>query len=586
MRDIPTGNRDHAESREQPLADETEGRISTVQYRAVVVDLEAGTAIEAALASEERLRLLSDNLPDSALYQITRDPDGRLRLIYVSAGIEPLTGILPADALRDADLVLRQFLPEHRSRIAAAAEKSAHDLSDFDLEAPIRRVDGEVRWMRIKSRPRRSPDGSVTWDGIQSDVTETRRIKAELHLTSERFEAALRGASVEIANRQRTEEALKEANQRKDEFLAMLAHELRNPLAPIRNAALLLRRGPSGDPGLEDAHDTLERQLDHLVRLVDDLVDVSRVSRGTITLKAAPLDLADVVRHAVSTSRALASARRQTLTVSLPPEPVHVEGDATRLSQVAHNLLSNAVKYTDPGGRIHVTLERAGAVAAPEAVLRVRDSGVGLDAAALGSVFDVFFQAGRDLDRSQGGMGVGLSLVKSLVELHGGSVEAHSRGPGHGSEFVVRLPSLPEAPPPSRPQPPTAPREAARSLRILVVDDNVDAAETLAMLLELEGHEAQIAYDGREAVDVALAERPDVVLLDIGLPRMNGYEACKAMRAGGLTNTLIVATTGYGQEEDRRRSREAGFDSHQVKPVLLSTIQLLLSQQVAAGRIA
>jgi PAS domain S-box-containing protein len=679
MYDIQAEDRAEEEHAEQLRRDEAEGRISTVQCRAVAVALDAGTAEEAARESDERLRLLSDNLPDSALYQFTRDPDGAPRLLYVSAGIERLTGVRSDDALRDASLVLGRILPEHQARLAAAEAKSARELSDFDLEVPIRRVDGELRWMRIKSRPRRAPDGRVTWDGVQTDVTERKRIEEQLRLTNARFEAALQassvmvfnqdrdlrytwshnsargedayeilgkrdadlyprdtdvarieaikravletgvgqrhelcllhegvpryydttvqpqrdadgvivgvtGAAVDMTERRRVEEALKDVSQRKDAFLAMLAHELRNPLAPIRNAAQLLRLQGPNDPALERAHRTIDRQLNHLVRLVDDLLDVSRVSRGRITLRTGPLDLNEVVRETVEMSRALLDTRDHVLTVTVPPEPVYVEGDLTRLTQVANNLLDNAMKFTSKGGRIDLMVERQGTGEGAEAVLRVSDSGIGLDPATRNSVFDLFYQVERDLDRSEGGIGVGLALVKSLVELHGGRVEAHSQGPGQGSEFVVRLPALPEAPPAPLPEPPPAPMKASLRLRVLVVDDNVDAAETMAMLLDLDGHETLVAHDGREAVAIALAERPDVVLLDIGLPGLNGYEACKAMREAGLTDTLIIATTGYGQDDDRRQSREAGFDSHQLKPLSLPKIQELVHRHVTARK--
>ena len=556
MYDSQADDRAEADDADLLPGEAAEERISAVQCRSADVDLGVSTADEAARASEERLRLLGDNLPDSALYQFTRDEGGAPRLLYVSAGIERLTGIRLEDALRDASLLLQQIAQEHRSRLIEAEATSARDLSDVDLEVPIRRVDGELRWMRMTSRPRRTADGHVIWDGVQTDVT----------------------------GRRCAEDALKLANQRKSEFLAMLAHELRNPLAPIRNAAQLLRRLWPGEAGAEAAHATIDRQLNHLVRLVDDLVDVSRVSRGRITLQTGLLDLSEVVRQTVETTRALVDTRGQLLTVTLPSEPVHVAGDFTRLSQVAHNLLSNAVKYTDAGGRIALTVEQPREGELPEAVLRVRDSGIGLDPAAIGSVFDLFFQVDRELDRSEGGMGIGLSLAKSLVELHGGHVEAHSQGLGHGSEFVVRLPALPlpDARPALRSEPPAAPASPPRGLRVLVVDDNFDAAETMAMLLELEGHEVRIAHDGQEALTIALAERPDVVLLDIGLPKLNGYEACRAMREGGLTGALIIATTGYGQEEDRRLSRQAGFDSHQLKPLRLSMIHELLGRHAAA----
>jgi PAS domain S-box-containing protein len=378
----------------------------------------------------------------------------------------------------------------------------------------------------------------------------------------------------DITARKHAEEALKEADHRKDEFLAMLAHELRNPLAPIRNAVEILRQTAPREPTLDHARDTIERQVNHVVRLVDDLLDLSRVSRGLIQLQKSPLDLAAVVRQATEMNRALMEARGHALVVTLPPEPVRVDGDFTRLVQVVSNLLTNAAKYTDQGGQIWLTVEAPDA--SDDAVLRVRDTGRGIDPAALKGVFNLFYQVERNLDRADGGLGIGLSLVKRLVEMHGGRVEAHSAGRGQGSEFVVNLPRLideaaaPDAPPPSSPS-------AARPLRVLVVDDNHDAADTLALLLTLEGHEVLTAYDGPEAVEVALAQRPAVVFLDIGLPAIDGYEACRQMREGGLSDAFIVALTGYGQDEDRRRSQEAGFDAHRTKPVELAAIQELLA---------
>ena len=270
--------------------------------------------------------------------------------------------------------------------------------------------------------------------------------------------------------------------------------------------------------------------------------------------------------------------------MSSPPEPVPVDGDATRLAQVVSNLLNNAAKYTDEGGRIDLAVERAGEGDGAEAVLRVRDSGRGIDPAALANLFELFYQVDRNLDRSEGGLGIGLSLVKSLVEMHGGRVEAHSEGRGKGSEFVVRLPRLPDEPTASRPDAPPDVAGAEPRKRILIVDDNLDSAESMAMLLELEGHEVRMAHDGQEAVEIALRERPMVVLLDIGLPRMDGYQACRAMREGGLTDALLVAMTGYGQEEDRRQSQEAGFDAHLVKPVDLAAIRDILARRATGNR--
>jgi CheY-like chemotaxis protein/two-component sensor histidine kinase len=295
-----------------------------------------------------------------------------------------------------------------------------------------------------------------------------------------------------------------------------------------------------------------------------------------------PLDLAAVVRQAVETSRPLLDARHHHLTTVLPPEPVRVEGDFVRLAQAVANLLNNAAKYTDDRGEISVTVERAdrGSETPGEALVRVRDNGRGIDPSALSSLFDLFYQVDRNLDRSEGGLGIGLALVRSLAEMHGGKVEAHSAGRGRGSEFTLRLPLLREVPP-AIPVAPAAPSPAARPTRILVVDDNRDSAESMAAVLRLEGHEVWTAHDGKKALEVTLRERPAVVLLDLGLPGLNGYQACRAMREAGLTDTLLIAMTGYGQEEHRRLSQEACFDGYLVKPVDLAALQHLLAKRTA-----
>jgi PAS domain S-box-containing protein len=365
--------------------------------------------------------------------------------------------------------------------------------------------------------------------------------------------------------RARAEEALRDASRRKDEFLAMLAHELRNPLAPILNAAEALKLSGPSDAGQNWAREIIERQARHLARLVDDLLDVSRITRGKVTLVREPLDLATVVERAVETSRPLIDARKHRLSVTLPAESARVEGDLTRLVQVVGNLLNNAAKYTDEGGAIRLDVERAG----NETLIRVGDNGMGMPADLLPRVFDLFTQSDRSLDRSQSGLGIGLTLVRSLVEMHGGSVEARSEGVGRGSEFIVRLPTLaPVAAPTAKGAEVAADRAGPRGLRILVVEDNADAAESMALLLRLRGHEAMIAHDGPSALAAAHSFAPQAVLCDIGLPGMNGYEVAARMRqTPGLERALLIALTGYGQEEARSRSKEAGFDHHLVKPV-------------------
>jgi signal transduction histidine kinase/CheY-like chemotaxis protein len=367
---------------------------------------------------------------------------------------------------------------------------------------------------------------------------------------------------------------VQDAAQRKDEFLAMLAHELRNPLAPILNAMQVIQIRGTDDPALQRAGDVVQRQGRHMARLLDDLLDVSRITHGKIELRKEPVDLAAVVENALQTSRPFIEAGQHEVSICLPPEPLRVEADPTRLEQVITNLLNNAAKYTESGGCIWVTAQREG----DDAVVRVRDTGVGISPALLPHVFDLFTQASRPLDRPQGGLGIGLTLVRRLVELHGGSVEADSAGPGRGSEFVVHLPASPEA----RLERPETARRAApvgeRPRRVLLVEDNLDAAQTLAELLESWGHEVRVALDGAAALEAARDASPEVVLLDIGLPGMDGYEVARRLREqAGRAGLLLVAVTGYGQAEDRRCAREAGFDQHLTKPVDLAELEQLLA---------
>jgi PAS domain S-box-containing protein len=387
------------------------------------------------------------------------------------------------------------------------------------------------------------------------------------------------GIGLDVTERKRAEEALREVNQRKDEFLAMLAHELRNPLAPIRNAAQILRVYGKSNDQLDWARSVIERQARHLTRLVDDLLDVSRIVRGQIALERTNLDVNDIVQSAVETSLPLVRERGHRLKVTTPALPIHVEGDLTRLAQVIANLLNNAAKYTNEGGEIHVTAAQEG----NRAVVRVRDSGVGIPQALLPHVFDLFTQGERTLDRSQGGLGIGLTLVKRIVDLHGGEVEAASAGPGQGSTFTVRLPAIELSEGLAAVEPHAAEAAQPGHLRILVVDDNVDAAESIAMLLSLDGHEVRSVHDAHGALEAASAFRPDVVLLDIGLPGMDGYEVARRLRSKNEVQGMrLVAVTGYGQQEDRDRTRDAGFDQHLVKPVEPDALNAVLGSVQAA----
>lgn len=405
---------------------------------------------------------------------------------------------------------------------------------------------------------------------LQKEIRGRRHAEALLKKTNEALETRVRERTAE----------LEAAGRAKDQFLAALAHELRNPLAPMLNVAEVLRgRGLDDKAHAQWGLDILDRQVRHLTRLVDDLLDVARISRGAIELRREPLALEKLVREAVETSRPAIEAKQHELSIALPAEPLWVEADAVRLSQVLVNLLNNAAKYSDPKSHIGLAVTHEG----EEAIIRVRDTGMGIPGEILPRVFDLFAQGDMSLDRSQGGLGIGLSLVKRLVELHGGHVAAASAGPGQGSEFTVRLPRL-AAPPLASEPPKTTTKLTGR--RFLVVDDNADGAEGLALTLQMAGHEAQVAYDGPSALILAGQTPPDVVVLDIGLPGLDGYEVARRLRSElGLTQARLIALTGYGQEKDRQCSREAGFDHHLVKPVSGREILELLATPVAHEKV-
>jgi signal transduction histidine kinase len=363
----------------------------------------------------------------------------------------------------------------------------------------------------------------------------------------------------------RSEEALRDAAMRKDEFLAMLGHELRNPLAPIQNALQVMHKSRASDSVVTRAHEIIDRQVDRLTRLVDDLLDVSRIVSGKISLQEAMLMIANVINHAVEGCRPFIEARNQDLVLRVPGEPLWIKGDLVRLDQVISNLLNNAAKYSDVGTRIELDV-----LASEQWVtVRVKDNGTGITSDFLPHVFDLFAQANHSPGRIQGGLGIGLTLVKRLVEMHGGRVEVHSEGPGRGSEFLVHLPRQRKpAQAELRIVPPKQPNGSEEPVRVMVVDDNHDAAESLAYLLSLEGHTVDVAYDGVTALSEAAKFHPQVVVLDIGMPGMDGYQVARALRAGESTRSMtIIALTGYGQPDDRERARAAGFDDHLTKPI-------------------
>ena len=387
----------------------------------------------------------------------------------------------------------------------------------------------------------------------------------------------------DITDHQLSVQRLEDADHQKDDFLAMLAHELRNPLAAISNAIEVWGRANVAPETQQRARTVARRQLDREIRLVDDLLDVSRITRGIIKLDFRPVNFAETVQHSVAAMRAEIDARQHNVTVVLPPQVLAVEGDAIRLEQIVTNLLGNAVKYTPPNGRIEITLVRDG----EQAVLTVVDNGVGMSAEFLPTIFTPFVQAERSLARTAAGLGLGLALVQKLVGLHNGTVDASSAGPGQGSSFVVRLPAPARmtAPEPSTTEPGfDAPGISAQ--KILVVDDNTDAAESTAMVLKLEGHEVKVASNGPAALQYATDFRPDVILLDIGLPEMDGYEIARRLRAiASFTQTLLIAVSGYAGDEHRERARQAGFDHYLVKPAGVASLNQLIASFRSAGQI-
>jgi signal transduction histidine kinase len=427
---------------------------------------------------------------------------------------------------------------------------------------------------------RKSRECNRTNQTLQTEVTARRRAEEQMRQLNDELELRVAERTETLLNRERAlqslADALKKADRRKDEFLATLAHELRNPLAPLLSGLHLLTL--SRDPAIVvDTIGMMNRQLSHLVRLIDDLLNASRITTDKLTLRKERVSLQAIIATAVEASRPVIDSARHILTTNLPEDTIWLEADPTRVSQVVSNLLTNAAKYTPDGGSINLTAVRE----AGEAIVRVTDTGLGIPSEMLCDVFDMFTQVNRTLERSQGGLGIGLAIVKRLVDLHGGTITAESPGHGAGSTFTVRLPVLDVGDQGNGYQTThesTPAQSAISGRRVLVVDDNVDAAESLAKVLQICGHEIRIAHSGQEALNVASPFKPEVVLLDIGLPMMNGYEVARRLRSEpGLKGALLVALTGWGNEDNKRKSQEAGFDFHLTKPVDGMTIQTILA---------
>jgi PAS domain S-box-containing protein len=488
--------------------------------------------------AEERLRLFMENVKEYAIFML--DPAGRV--VDWNLGAEHVLGY--GDEILGQPFAIffppddtREGVPECELKKAAESGQSSDDRWHV-------RKNGSYFWAYGITTAMRDQQGTLKgFVKVLRDSTDRKR-----------FEEQLREKN----------RALEEADRLKDEFLAMLAHELRNPLAPIFNALAVLQHASAATPVAEHALSIIDRQARSLARLVDDLLDVSRVTVGKIELRRSVVDFRDSISQAIDVCRPALEARRQRLTVSLTSEPLWIDADATRIEQVVANLLNNAMKYTNDGGLIQVMASADG----DQAVLTVQDSGIGIPADFLSHVFELFAQGDRALGRPQGGLGVGLTLVRKLVDLHGGTVLAKSEGVGEGSEFVVRLPRHTQRRRELHEADSAAPRRAYTPLRIVVVDDNMDAAESVAMMLSMSGHDVQTAYSAADALDKALAQTPSVMFLDIGMPGMDGYELAERLRrTAGLESTILVATTGYGQEEAKQRGMRAGFTHYLVKPI-------------------
>jgi PAS domain S-box-containing protein len=506
-------------------------------------------AEEARREIESRYTSLVQNIKDHSIFMMDREGN----ITTWNAEAERIIGYAEAEILgRNFSII---FTPEDLKTDMFTQElRRAREDGRAEDERWHVRKDGSRFWAFGIVTPMHDAAGNLTgFSKILRDMTE--RKCAELQLEEQAV-------------------ALRKADRSKNEFLATVAHELRNPLAPIRNALQVMRLASDDGEAVERSRAVIERQVQQMVRLVDDLMDLSRMSGGKMELRRKWIELASVIRVALEAGRPLIEACGHELTVVLPPEPVHLDADPVRLAQVFLNLLNNAAKYTPQGGRIRLTVERAQG----DVVVRVRDTGVGIAAEMLPRIFELFTQVEGSLEQSQGGLGIGLSLVRTLVKMHGGAVEARSEGLGRGSEFLVRLPVV--AQPPQEQPGASGESEmvaAAPKRRILVVDDNRDSAISLGMMLSLMGNEIRTAHDGLEAVEKAAAFRPDVMLLDIGLPKLNGYDVCRHVREQPWGKGMfIVALTGWGQEEYKRRSSEAGFNRHLVKPVDPAALEKLL----------
>ncbi len=510
------------------------------------LDAEARRAEEALAeqrALKDQLAKVAASVP-GVICSYRLRPDGTACMPFTTPAAEDLYGIPREVLAADFGPLVANVHPDDLQRVLEVLEEAARTRSRWHDVFRYRHPRKGVRWLEGWSVPTDEPDGSLIWHGYVMDVTE----------------------------RKRAEERLREADRLKTEFLGVLSHELRNLLAPIRSSIYLLDRAPAGSDQAARARDVIRRQTEHLTRLVDDLLDVTRISRGKIELQRSRVDLREVVARTCDDHRTIFAGRHLELRVE-NAGPVWVEADATRIAQVVGNLLLNAAKFSREGGAVTVAVTTD----AGRAEIRVRDDGLGIVPELLPRVFEPFVQADEGLARTRGGLGLGLALVKGLVELHGGGVRADSEGAGRGSEFVVTLPAAPG--PPAAQPPPRAPA-SARRVDILVIEDNVDAAQTIAEVLEMEGHRVHVATDGLSGIAKARELRPELVLCDIGLPDVDGYQVARELRAdASLRGMRLIALSGYAQPEDKERAKAAGFEAHLGKPALLDELTALVARR-------
>jgi PAS domain S-box-containing protein len=503
--------------------------------------LRARRAEDAAQISTRQWQTTFDAISDGVMLL-----DASGKVVQANRTIERILGRPWTDILgNDLPALWDGPIQRQESLFAKMLESGTREADDRSL--------GDC-WIHVAVDPLRDVAGSIKGAiCLVSDISDRKRMEMQLFAQAEDLQAAA---------------------QRKDEFLAMLAHELRNPLASLANSLQIIRMQVKGNALVEESVDVAGRQIHHMTRLLEDLFDVSRITRGTVELRKKTIDLNLVVEHAVQASLSLFDVFPHILSTSVPPEPLQIEGDPTRLEQIVINLLNNAVKYTEPGGHITLSLARE----ADRAVLRVRDTGIGITAEMQENIFDLFVQADHSLDRGRGGLGIGLTLVRSLVELHGGTISVFSRGPGHGSEFTVRLPALSASLNQTPPDTVAETNHEASPSRILIVDDNRDSARTMARILELDGHDVFCVYNGLAVSEQVATFHPDVLLVDIGLPGLDGYQVARKIRQDFAKETLmLIAVTGYGGEDNHARAKGAGFDHYLVKPVNLKALQELLA---------